>query len=261
MPKKQPALKVKPKKTLQQLLRHAAVTLVTAGLLSLGLTLTHDHDSLPRAVQQSGQSAVQLRSPSGRGSCSGVQVQAPSGDLFVLSAGHCRPLAENGIILVSAQGKKPVPRMVIEESDKYDLMLIEALQNVPGVQVGRDPRSREPLYSVTHARGLKAQEGKGHAIQDIEVELLDHVIDSSNPNDCTAPKYRKKKIDMFFWEIEACMLVVNGTISDVSGIKPGSSGGPIFSRDGRLAGIVSGGGDGYTVSVLPSSVAEFLTGR
>lgn len=188
-----------------------------------------------------------------------MQVKAPSGAEYILTAGHCESLASNGTILASIKGKRPIPRRIIEVDANHDLMLLEALPAVPYVEVAKKQPGWETVVTViSHGAGLNRYTATGELVEEKTVDVLDFIIDSPDKaKACQKPKYKTVKINLWFFEVEACVLHLNYTVTPMPLVVPGSSGAAALYNN-RLVGVVSAGGQGFAFLVPLSAIHAFL---
>lgn len=178
------------------------------------------------------------------GSCSGVQVTAPSGVDYILSAGHCLVLQKDGVILAESPGKAPIPRRVILESDHTDLLLLEGMPGLKGAELGRTPGRNSEIYAITHGAGFDHYSSRGEVVQEKTISVLDYVIESDEQREACGKSKKRivEKAQFLIFEVDGCFLRVRSFVTTLNAIAGGSSGGPAFDATGKLIGIVFAGG-------------------
>lgn len=193
----------------------------------------------------------------GRGSCSGEQVRAPSGVDYILTAGHCLGLAKDGAMTIIMENGNTLSRRVIAEDDKSDLLLLEGLPNLKGLEIADRSHNFQPVTSFTHRRGMATEKTQGYIVQSmyVEVPIFDIMGDEDAAKCTSQPKY-KLGGGMFG---AACVLSVEETVVSAQA-SPGSSGGPMVDSSGDLIGVVSAGSDTHTLLVMLSDIKAFLKG-
>lgn len=201
---------------------------------------------------------VQLKGDK-KGYCSGVQVQAPTGKNYILSAAHCSALQEDGTILVRTDDSRFIPRRVLEISPVTDLMLLEGMPDLKGIDVASNVEIGQHLRSFTHGAALDTYKTEGELIQEKMIDILIGLITSKEDEAaCNLPKNKIVTLHTFFGDLQACTLHLNMFVSTTK-VVPGSSGGGIFDDKGRLVAIVSGGDDSFGVFVTLSDIQTFLS--
>ncbi len=195
------------------------------------------------------------------GMCSGEQVKAPSGDMYILTAGHCRTLEKDGSILVTKEDGTQLRRNVIAEDPNADLLLLEGLPNVEGLSIADNSYRRQDVRTFTHGRNFDTYKTSGVLIQQQKIQILNSIIlDEKDEAACKDPKYKIMEVPIFFgFTIKACLLDVE-EMATTAMIVPGSSGGAVVSNAGELVGVVSAGGDTFGWLVPLSAIHVFLAG-
>lgn len=194
---------------------------------------------------------VRLTSASGRGSCSGEQVKAPSGENYILTAAHCLSLASpDKTIRVMTEDGRDLPRRVIAEDEASDLALIEGLPNMEGIQVAKINYRNQPVRTFTHGAGLATYKTEGVLIEERDIMVF---IGFLEPEKCSGSKY--KIIDTFLGG--ACVMDVREMATTALTV-PGSSGGMVVNDSGELVGVVSAGGGGMGWLVTLDHIRSFL---
>lgn len=221
----------------------------TAAIFATGLTL---------CMFFSGPSDQYLRNrvvklTSSRGACSGEQVRAPSGVDYVLTAAHCLVLAEEGQIAVHTEDGKTLQRKIIAEDPNSDLLLLEGVPNLKGLDIAPYTLRFDHYRAFTHGKSLDTYKTEGAFIQRSQVTIPLFIENMFETRRCDMPKYKEIQ------DIEGVICVIDVIESTTSvSIVPGSSGGPAVDDSGRLVGVASAtdGMFGYFVT-LPD-IKQFL---
>lgn len=195
------------------------------------------------------------------GSCSGEQIRAPSGVDYILTAAHCRILEENGFIHVIKEDGTELDRRIIQEDSKSDLLLLEGLPNLKGLEIASMLNKSEHIRTFTHGSGLDTYKTEGEVIQQLLVEIPLFVITSeADEAKCLkAPKFKLKEFNILFFTVKACMLSVEEEASTAMTV-PGSSGGMVINNDAELVGVVSAGNGQFSLFVTLDDIHAFLAG-
>lgn len=203
---------------------------------------------------------VKLRSE--HGECSGEQVQAPSGQSYILTAGHCRELAdEGGTFTVHTESGAIIKRKIIAEDPSSDLLLVEGLPGVKGLSIAGWAGQQEQVRTFTHGADMDTYKTEGVLIEVKEVTIPIELIASDEEiKACTSQsKFKAVDIDTIFGPMKMCAMSVM-EVATTAMIVPGSSGGAVVNSNGDLIGVVSAGGDGFGFLVRLSDVHAFLAG-
>lgn len=183
---------------------------------------------------------MKLTSPFGL--CSGEQVRAPSGIDYVLTAAHCKGLIDaTGSITVTTEDGKVLKRRVIAEDGMSDLLLLEGVPGIKGLDIASWDYARQHVRTFTHGNRFDTYKTDGVLIQDNYVQVMLSLIDTPEKDmACHEPK--NSIVDVGFG-LQLCILQGYETVTTAM-IVPGSSGGPVVDDSGSLIGVVSAG-DGH----------------
>lgn len=196
-----------------------------------------------------------VRIVSDRGMCSGQQIHAPSGQDYILTAGHCNVLASaDGTYTVKTDDGKTLSRRLIGEDPNSDLLLLEGLPGAKGLDIAAYSWQGERVKTYTHGRNLDTYTTEGEYIQTemIDIPLFRLESDSDKQRCTKSPKFR------LFEEEGWCALHIVEEVSTAF-ISPGSSGGAIVDSDGKLIGVASASdGRGFFYFVTLSDIKSFL---
>lgn len=193
------------------------------------------------------------------GLCSGVQVRAPSGKDYVLSAGHCADLAKNGIMHATTEDGKKFDLKFLAEDDKSDLIVLEGVPKLRGISIAKYVNIGQHLITLTHGGGMDTYRTQGEVIQYKETKVvLNPIENEAGYKKCTSkPKTKLVDVDMWGIKIPVCILDTNQMVTTAPVI-PGSSGGPAFDDSGDLVGIVSASHSIFSTFVSLLDIKAFL---
>ncbi len=200
---------------------------------------------------------VQLTSE--RGSCSGEQIHTANGGDYILTAAHCRILADkDGTMTVARENGSKLRRRVVAEDGASDLLLLEGLPGLKGLDIASHSRETQEVRTFTHGAALKTYKTEGVLVEDKQINvLIGAIIDDAGQAACEAGGAKMKSLDLGF--LKACVMSVTETITTAM-IVPGSSGGAVVDSSGSLVGVVSAGGDSLGALVRLSDIHAFLAG-
>lgn len=205
-----------------------------------------------------------VRLSSTKGFCSGTQIRTKSGSDYVLTAGHCEALAENGVIMVESEGRRPIPRRVLEVDGHSDLMLLEGLPNLPGLPIAEHDAKRGDVFvTITHGAAMESYREDGPMIQRSVIDVPLYIITSdAEAEKCNLPKNKVVDMDIFFGvKVPVCTLSIDSYWARINGIVGGSSGGTALNSDQEVVGVVFASMQNTFAAIVPlSSIKRFLDG-
>lgn len=195
------------------------------------------------------------------GMCSGEQVRAPSGVDYILTAGHCKGLALDDQILVTDAEGHELWRKIVAEDPASDLLLLEGLPGMKGLDIADSEQASEHVRTFTHGANLDTYKTEGEIIQTKEVKVPLNVIDSeAAAAKCSGmPKFQIEHMETWIGTIDICALEADEVAASAT-IVPGSSGGMLVNDSGELVGVASctDGQFGYFVTLR--DIKAFLAG-
>lgn len=189
------------------------------------------------------------------GFCTGEQVRAPSGKDYILTAAHCRNLAIDGLIFAQLDGGKLMLRRIVAEDRHSDLLLLEGMPNLTGLEIAPYTFIRDEVRTFTHGHGYPTYRTEGVIVTNAPVDIPTFpILGKASLASCLKyPKYHV--VDTMTGAI--CVLSVPETVTTAM-VVPGSSGGPVVNSAGKLVGVVSAVGDGFGFLVRLSDITRFL---
>jgi len=193
--------------------------------------------------------------------CSGEQVRGPSGVSYILTAAHCAKLADaQGNIEVIKEDGDKISRKIITEDPSSDLLLLEGLPGVAGLDIATSLKPHERVRTYTHGHGMDTYRTDGMIIQNIRIQAgVSEITTDQEELACNnLPKYKVVELDNTpFGPLKACILDVEETLTTAM-IQPGSSGGMVVNESGELVGVVSVGDGAYGGLVELKDIKNFL---
>lgn len=193
------------------------------------------------------------------GQCSGEQVRAPSGVDYILTAGHCKDIQVDGMMTVTDEDGNHLQRRVIGEDPSSDLLLIEGLPGLRGLDIAKSAHYSEHVRTFTHGKGMNTYKTEGELIEIRKVEILKGII--TTPEEAAScsfmPKYKVIHAPAPFDMIEACVMSIDEMASTAK-VVPGSSGGMVVNDAGDLVGVVSATDDNFNYFITLSDIQRFM---
>lgn len=206
-------------------------------------------------------SVVKITNKLGNSGGTGFHIKSPSGKVYILTNGHVCELSQDGIIFITDDYNRQIPRQIIEESDITDLCLIEALPDYKGyLTVGSESELGDIVYPIGHPALMPTTMSQGEVIGFNEISVLTGIILSQEDADkCSAPKNKIEKAETFLGTLEFCTIHIKAGMTN-SQILPGSSGSPVVNYWGHLTGVIfAGNAANWGFYVTLKDVKEFLT--
>ncbi len=201
---------------------------------------------------------VQIKGSEG-GSCSGEQVKAPSGKEYIMTAAHCRSLVEDGNGTVVTEDGKEHKAIFIAEDINSDLMILKGIKGIGSLSIAKKAEDRQHIRTYTHGAGMKAYRTDGVLIETQLIQIMIDMIFSQAEFDACL-SMPKQQVAIIMEVIPVCILSVEETASTAF-TAPGSSGGAVVDSKGRLVGVVSAGGGGYSFFVTLSDIQAFMSDK
>lgn len=170
--------------------------------------------------------------------CSGEQVEAASGQTYILSAGHCMGMMHNGNVTVTTEDGRTLERRVIAEDGYSDLMLIEGVPGMGGLRIAKHSERFQHVRTFTHGARLQTYKTEGFLIEKKELILPIFQITPDSPS-CNSPKYKIESMDSWGGDrLSFCILDIPEFWMSAA-VVPGSSGGMVVNDSGEVIGVVS----------------------
>ena len=190
-----------------------------------------------------------------KGGCTGVEIKAPSGKIYTLTAGHCAELLINGqAFAIDESGMEYViHELKIDQS--VDLMLMSAIGK-KSIDIADSVELHQHIRTLTHGGLLPIYRTDGEILDIERVDVMKFIIDEDHPRtECPITPW-EHIVEVFFGD--ACIMTLNSQFTTAA-ILPGSSGGPAVDDAGMLVGIASNTAGGFISGFVPlRDIHEFL---
>lgn len=223
----------------------------SVALLLLASFMINVQQNLPKNESNIRSHVIQLESD--RGFCTGIQIEAPSGDDLIMSAAHCKVLAnDEGYINARIDDGRAIPRRIVEVQEETDLMILEGMPNLQGIKIAKEAPLHRIYQAYTHGKGQATHRADGEYLEEKQVEVLAGLIfEEKDAEECLS-KPGQKVVEGIYCVRQYQMVV---TTIDV---EPGSSGGPIVNDADELVGIVSSANSFFSNIVPLHSIHDFI---
>lgn len=229
--------------------------------LSLGIIGTYAVCSSNNRQVKSTDSYVRDRVVMLRGNhilCSGIQVKAPSGTVYTLTAAHCLKLVENGKTLSTDEYGNASTIYFVSIDEEHDLMLLSSA-NHKSINVADDIYTHQHIHTMTHGHGYPSYRTDGEILSEQVLKVMKFpILNEEDEKSCKVSSYQQKE-DTIFGPV--CVITMNLQMTSAY-VVPGSSGGAVLNSAGELVGIVSCGDGSIFSGVVPLlDIQLFLANR
>lgn len=239
------------------LLKRIMIRIVAYGMSAVLITSGVSAAAYRHSDQYLYDRIVQIEGALG-GSCSGEQVKAPSGKSYILTAGHCRSLVEDGQGRIVSEDGSEHPAVLVAEDPASDLLLLQGIKEMGSLDIAKSAAERQEIRTFTHGAGLKSYKTSGVLIESHLVQILLGIMWTRADQEACIAKPKQKLVGV--WGLPACIMSVE-EMASTAFTAPGSSGGAVVDAKGRLVGVVSAGGGGYSFFVRLSDIQAFLADK
>lgn len=190
--------------------------------------------------------------------CTGIEVKAPSGRTYILTAGHCMALVdkETGEVdAITEKGNHYTVNVIIGDIE-HDLLLLTSANSL-SIDVADKVYEHQKVHTLTHGNRFPTYRTDGEMLEEREVHIHGEYILSKEDMDKCNTSYASPAFDGrgLYCAIKMTMHIASAYVI------PGSSGGPLLDSSGRLVGIVSCTYNDFGGFVPLHDIKQFLKGH
>lgn len=199
---------------------------------------------------------VQLYSD--HGGCSAIQIKAPSGNVYTLTARHCSALLENNRVRAKdEQGHIHILYLIDIDKDS-DLMLLTSGDN-KSIDVAAKIKAHQHVRTMTHGSMFPSYRTDGELLEEKDQIFPVASIQSKEDEDKCLAIPSQSPMETMFGRL--CVLTLRN-MAMTARVVPGSSGGAVYDNYGHLVGIVSALDDmGFGYMIPLHNIQAFLKDR
>lgn len=188
--------------------------------------------------------------------CTAIEIKAPSGKLYTLSAAHCSGMIVRAQVQAEAEDGSKKMLEFIAIDPEHDLLLLSAF-NDKSIDVAKHDKKYERVHTLTHGHGMPTYRTDGFLLSDKIITIVEPIYSEEGMVECVPTPYQDL---VFTVDGIGCKKTINLTMATAQ-VVPGSSGGPAVNDAGELVGIVSVT-DGFFSGFVPlHDIHMFLKSR
>lgn len=246
--------------SLAQRLEKFCMLLIIASMI--GIMVKALNPSEPKIPDDDYPRSKAVKLTNGHMMCSGEQVEGPSGMTYILTAAHCREIAdETGSMQVIDANGRTLQRKIIAEDPNADLLLLEGLPNMTGLKIAKKSPMPQHVRTFTHGHDFDTYKTEGQTIMKrSEWFPLCDPGEPMLPNDkckCNQPKNKIAEVQDMFGRARVC-LVYTVEEAMTAQVVPGSSGGMVVDDNNELTGVVSATDDMFGYMTDSIEINKFM---
>lgn len=231
-----------------------AIIFIVSGLILSVLGLVGQKKTSPL------ESVVLLKSE--KGFCSGVYVKSPRHNRsYILTAGHCRDLMVSNSMEAYDESYDVEKVNFVAEDLVSDLMLLST-RSKKSIQIQEKISTHDRVYTLSHGSHYPTYRTDGELLEIRQVNVIKGLIPPMTEKECLkSPKYIVQDVPPGLAFLGPLQLCVESTyqMHTTAWVVPGSSGGPVFSEDNKLVGIISATSPPFSTIVPSVDVLDFLS--
>ena len=201
---------------------------------------------------------VQLRGE--HGACTGIQVEAPSGRVYTMTAAHCKAILADDMSVSSTDEAGDTKTIFMVDVDyDSDLMLMTSTSN-KSIKVAKKTHRHQKIHTLTHGHMHETYRTDGELLEEDAAKVLVGPVESAEDMLACLAKPSNEVIVTPMGPL--CVHNIPEMMTTAI-VYPGSSGGPALNDKGELIGIVSvtEGGTIYSGIVPLREILDFIKDR
>jgi hypothetical protein len=171
--------------------------------------------------------------------CTGIEIQAPSGSVYTLTAAHCEHMVgDDGKVDFEDEHHNTGRIKIIKKDNVVDLMLLDQAMN-SGFRIAKKLYVYEPVHSMAHGIGMPSYRTDGEIL--FESRIIEMTVCTDSWTCITPP----------------------GRIVATVPVLPGASGGPLLDSSNDLVGVIDATYNQFPIfsaHVTLGDVKDFLKG-
>ncbi len=193
----------------------------------------------------------------GRGmACTGIQIKAPSGKVYTLSANHCSALATDNMIHAKSEDGREKDLYIVDQDPEHDLLLLSSLDH-KGIEVAKNIQNHEHVHTITHGAHFPSYRTDGELLEERTLHVHgENITNEEEFKKCSVSNFQRPTLDFDSFSLY-CEITLTVEITTAM-VVPGSSGGPAVDANGRLVGIVSCSAEPFSGLVPLHDIQAFL---
>lgn len=216
--------------------------------------------SLRKALSSS---VVYVAKP-GLGGGTGFVVADDHSHRYLVTNAHvCKAVKEEGSVDVMLEDGTMLKRPIVEISEKEDLCIIAAPNNVPALSMGSGYDAGDMVYVLGHPGLQPLTFSKGEITHEGPVTIGLYAIgDEEDEKRCVGINERIIEVDIIFGTIRVCVKEYQSIHTTVE-IFPGNSGSPLVNDRGEVIGVMFAGsseshwGSAVTLEALKDLINKY----
>lgn len=232
--------------------------LVLCGLLGLGFLSTYSLFEKPNLRRLANKNVFKIVTEAENSGGTGFYFKAKSGKIYVMTNSHVCEIGKSRPLFIRHFKEKLPLGKIVKDEPKYDLCVVESAQQSHGLTLARSVSFYKEYHLFGNPYLYTNVYAKGEIFDIKNIQLIRRIIQGNEK--CDADEITVK-MNMLFFEVEACAVNYKSYITNIQGF-PGNSGSPLLNDKGEFVGVLFAG-DGrtnYSYYVILETIREFTKG-